>query len=106
MKHNPPKHISAEAKRWWRKIQVEYEIEDDTGKLLLQTAMEAFDRTVNCRTLIDADGEIVNDRFGQMKSHPLLAAERDARSQLLNALKSLNLDLEPLRDRPGRPAGR
>jgi hypothetical protein len=46
------------------------------------------------------------DRFDVMKPHPLLAAERDARSQFLQGLKSLNLDLEPLRDRPGRPPGK
>jgi glutathione S-transferase len=45
------------------------------------------------------------DRFGQPKPHPLLATERDARAQFLAALKALNLDLEPLRDRVGRPGG-
>ncbi len=44
------------------------------------------------------------DRFVQRKPHPLLAAERDARAQMLAALKALNLDLEPLKDR-GRPPG-
>ena len=45
------------------------------------------------------------DRFGQVKSHPLLSVERDSRAQYLAALKALNLDLEPLRDKPGRPGG-
>lgn len=104
--NHPPKHLSAGAKRWWRLIREEFDITDDAGKLLLQTAMEAFDRAVNCRTRIDEDGELVKDRFDQMKPHPLLAAERDARTQMLAAMKQMNLDLEPLRDRPGRPGGR
>jgi phage terminase small subunit len=83
----------------------EYSIEDDAGKLLLQTALESFDRMRNCQAAIRRDGEMVKDRFEQMKPHPLLAAERDARSQMLAALKQLNLDIEPLRDRPGRPGG-
>ncbi|WP_373054598.1 P27 family phage terminase small subunit [Thioalkalivibrio sp.] len=101
----PPKHLSADAKRWWRRIQAEYDIDDDAGKLLLQTALESFDRMRNCQAAIERDGELVRDRFDQLKPHPLLSAERDSRAQMLAALKALNLDLEPLRDRVGRPAG-
>lgn len=83
----------------------EYQIDDQAGLLLLQTALEAFDRMKAAQERINADGEAVTDRFGQIKPHPLLPAERDARAQMLAALKQLNLDLEPLRDRPGRPGG-
>jgi hypothetical protein len=55
---------------------------------------------------IERDGMTVLDRFGQRKAHPLLPAERDARAQMLAALRALNLDVEPLHERPGRPAGR
>lgn len=100
-----PDHLSAEATSWWDRITTEYQVEDDAGLLLLQTGLEAFDRLRNCQSAIARDGELVKDRFDQLKPHPLLPAERDARSQMLAALKSLNLDLEPLRDRPGRPPG-
>jgi P27 family predicted phage terminase small subunit len=102
-KSTPPKGLSAEARRWWNRIMADYEISDDAGKLLLQTALECFDRMKNCQSAIAKDGELIRDRFEQLKPHPLLPAERDARSQMLAALKQLNLDLEPLRDRPGRP---
>jgi hypothetical protein len=36
----------------------------------------------------------------------LLPVERDSRAQWLAALKALNLDLEPLHDKPGRPGGK
>lgn len=81
----------------------DYEISDDAGRLLLQTSLEAFDRMRGCQAAIARDGELVKDRFDQAKPHPLLSAERDARSQMLAALKQLNLDLEPLKERPGRP---
>jgi len=55
---------------------------------------------------IDRDGLLMVDRFGQTKSHPLLGVERDARAQLITTLKALNLDVEPLRDGPGRPGGK
>lgn len=98
-----PKNLSAEAKAWWRKLQNEYEITDQAGCLLLQTALEAFDRMRECQQTISNDGQTVKDRFEQDKAHPLLSVERDARSQMLSALKALNLDIEPLRDAPGRP---
>lgn len=102
----PPKGLSTEAKRWWKRLRTEYEIEDDAGLLLLQTGLEAFDRMRHAQEAIRAEGMTVLDRFGQRKAHPLLPAERDARAQMLAALRALNLDVEPLQDRPGRPAGR
>jgi len=46
----------------------------------------------------------VIDRFGAIKPHPLLPAERDSRAQWLQALKILNLKLrfrnQALGDRP------
>jgi P27 family predicted phage terminase small subunit len=106
MKPQPaPDHLGTEARTWWQKIQTEFQIDDDAGRLLLQTAMEAFDRMRDCQRDIARDGVSVRDRFDQPKPHPLLAAERDARAQMLSALKHLNLDIEPLRDRVGRPGG-
>lgn len=67
--------------------------------------MEAFDRMRGCQKIIEKDGAKLVDRFDQVKSHPLLAIERDSRAAMLAALKALNLDLEPLRDKPGRPGG-
>ena len=101
-----PTHLSTEAKRWWRKLVDEFDITDEGGFLVLQTALEAFDRMRAASVAIATDGLTVVDRFGQAKPHPLLSIERDARGQLLAGLKALNLDLEPLRPAPGRPPGR
>jgi hypothetical protein len=46
-----------------------------------------------CRQAIDRDGEAVRDRWQQLKPHPLLSAERDARAAFLAAFRQLNLDL-------------
>lgn len=98
-----PLHLSIEAAGWFERLVAEYGIEDDAGLLTLQTAMEAFDRMRQCQQAVAEDGPQVRDRFDQCKPHPLLTVERDCRSQMLAALKALNLDLEPLRDGPGRP---
>lgn len=94
----PPKTLKSEARRLWREVVSEYQIEDSTGLLILQTALEAFDRMRQAQNIIAAEGPTCLDRFGQKKAHPLLTVERDSRSQMLQAFKALNLDIEPLRD--------
>ena len=100
-----PPGLSNGAKQWYRRLMVEFEIKDEAGLLLLTTAMQALDRAESARVLLEKDGIVIVDRWGQQKLHPAAAVERDARSGMLQALKALNLDVEPLRDRPGRPGG-
>jgi len=83
----------------------EYQLDDQAGLLLLQTALEAFDRMREAQKIITEEGAGIKDRFDQVKAHPQLTIERDCRSQMIQALKALNLDVEPLRDAPGRPGG-
>jgi P27 family predicted phage terminase small subunit len=101
----PPKRLSQEARKFWRKVAEEYGIDDHTGMLVLTVAFEAFDRMREAQGQITKDGTTIVDRFGQVKMHPLLPVERDARAQFLAGIKALNLDLEPLADSPGRPPG-
>ena len=105
-KIRPPRHLSKEARNWWAKLQEDFDIADTAGILILTTAAEAFDRMRQAQATIAEEGAVVRDRFDQPKSHPATVAERDSRAAMLAALKALNLDLEPLKERPGRPAGR
>ena len=105
-KIRPPGHLTKEAKEIWTEILTEYSIDDAAGLRILRVSLEAFDRWQAARTAIDRDGLTVIDKAGQVKSHPLLPIERDSRAAFLAGLKGLNLDLEPLRSGPGRPAGR
>ena len=104
-KTDAPKALSREAKGWWQRLVAEYGLDDEAGLLLLQTALEAFDRMRSAQAAIEKDGASVLDRWGQVKPHPLLAAERDARSGLLQSLRALNFDVEPLKG-IGRPGGK
>ena len=101
----PPRGLSREACRWWRRLATEYEIGDDAGRLILMTALESFDRMRQAQAVLATDGLVVKDRFDQVKTHPVAVVERDSRAQMLAALKALNLDIEPLRGGPGRPSG-
>jgi P27 family predicted phage terminase small subunit len=101
-----PKSLSRQAAKLWRGIQDEYRITDPGGLLILRSALEAFDRMREAQEILSTEGVTTTDRFGQPKAHPMTTVERDSRAAMLGALKQLNLDLEPLRDSPGRPPGR
>lgn len=102
----PPGHLSKEGRKIWKGLIDEYRIADTAGLRILRVALEAYDRAQAAREAIDRDGMTVADKFNQVKPHPLLPIERDSRAAFLAGLKALNLDLEPLRDAPGRPGGR
>ena len=101
----PPKDLSQAAKTWWATLTRDYMIEgnDSAGLLLLETALRAFDRMTQAQALIVEHGLVTVDRHAQLRPNPACVIERDSRAAMLMALKSLNLDLEPLHQRPGRP---
>ncbi|HJU18586.1 MAG TPA: phage terminase small subunit P27 family [Stellaceae bacterium] len=91
-KSDVPKHLSAEAKRLWQRLRDDFRIDDAAGLLLLKNALEAHDRLTEARRILKKEGIVVRDRFGQPKQNPASLIERDARQQLLAALKALRLE--------------
>ena len=104
-KPKAPKTLQKAGKAIWKKLQEEFAIEDAAGLELLRKIAEYEDQIVEMTAQIETDGRTFLDRFKQIKAHPLLAARRDLQSAQLHTLKALNLDLEPLHERPGRPPG-
>jgi phage terminase small subunit len=98
----PPGHLKAGGRRLWTDIVTQYRIADGAGLALVTTAAEALDRIREAQAAIRKHGALVADRYGGVKQNPACFLERDARAGMLSALRALNLDLEPLRDR-GRP---
>ena len=89
-----PHGLPVEARAWWERLQKGYVIVDEGGLALLEQAARSFARVEAARKILDADGLVLADRFGQQRAHPAAAIERDARSGLLQALKALGLDLD------------
>lgn len=89
----PPEHLKEPERTLWTELNSQFAFTDAASLAILASALEAHARSRRCRETIDADGESVRDRFGQVKPHPLLAAERDARAAFLAAMRALNLDL-------------
>jgi len=100
-----PKHLSAATKKWWRAVVDDYALEQHHLKLL-QAAAESWDRMQAARALVDLEGLVVLDRFGQSKAHPATAIERDCRIAFARLLRELDLEGEPQPDpRPPRRRG-
>ncbi len=87
-----PKHLSADAKTMWRRLMEDFHLEDAAALALLRAACEAFDRCNEARQQIAKEGATLKDRFGQVRAHPAVAVERDARGQMISALRALRLD--------------
>lgn len=96
-------HLRDHGKAFFRSVADEYSITDSAGLALLTRAAECVDRMTAAQVAITQHGELVIDRYGSPKLNPACALEKDARSGFLAAMRALNLDLEPLRDGPGRP---
>jgi phage terminase small subunit len=103
-RRSPPGY-SAEARRLWREVLRGWTL-DPPALAILDSVCRALMRVRQAQALIARDGIITTDRFGQAKPHPAVLVERDSKQTLLRNLRALNLDLEPLRDKPGRPPGR
>ena len=98
-----PPALSAQTRKWWRRILSEFEL-DLPALLLLEQALLCFDRILEARAAIEKDGAVVRDRFGQVKTHPATLLERDNRGLMLRYFQAIGLNLEPLADSPGRGA--
>lgn len=97
----PPKHLSKAAAAWWTHVLAEYELEMHHRQLLL-LACEAMDRGESARAALAIHGEVYSDKYGNPRTRPEVAIERDSRTAFARLLRELDLDLEP----PSQPAGR
>ena len=101
----PPQHLREATRKWWASIVEEYELESHHLKIL-SLASAAWDRAAAAREVIDAEGAVYNDRFGQPKARPEVAIERNSMVVFARLVRELSLDTEPPADvRPARLAG-
>jgi phage terminase small subunit len=91
---DPPSTLSDAAKAWWKMTIEDYELEPHHVRLLSEAA-HLWDRAAQARMLVDHDGLVVRDRFGQSKPHPAVAIERDARNVFVRIMRELDLDGVP-----------
>jgi P27 family predicted phage terminase small subunit len=101
-----PRHLRPATRRWWESVVGDYDLEPHHVRLLTLAA-EAWDRCQQAREVLDRDGLTYTDRFGQPRSRPEVAIERDSRVAFARLLRELALDIEPPAEesRPPRLVG-
>ena len=99
-----PSHLRAATARWWQAVIDGYELEEHHIRLLTLAA-ESWDRTQQAREILAKQGLTFSDRFGQPRTRPEVAIERDSRLAFLRVLRELGLDVEEP-DSPRMPAVR
>jgi len=86
----PPEHLSKQTQEFWVWALYEYQLNKDDLHLLTM-ACEAMDRCIQARKRLAKQGLTYNDRFGQPKSRPEVAIERDSRLAFARLVKQLGL---------------
>ena len=95
----PAKHLSAAAKRKWRKLQAEYQVIDGGGIFLLNVLLESWDQAAAARKLMAEEGFVLeNPSTGHKRAHPAAAILKEARQSMFKALSMLGLEAAEHRD--------
>ena len=90
---SPPRHLSKDAAEWWRNVTADYSLEPHHLKLL-QAAGESWDTMQTARrALSDHGGLTFTDASGNIKAHPAVAMQRDARVAFARLVRELDLDV-------------
>jgi hypothetical protein len=76
----------------WREVQASWNL-DAAAVELLRCACESLTRADECAAIVNAEGPVVRDRWGQTKAHPAALLERDLRGQAARQLAALGLTL-------------
>src|SRR5664280_2320302 len=90
--HYAPRQLGPAGRRFWATVLAGFELEEHQRQLLL-AACESLDGAERARALVEVEGAVVHDRWGQAKPHPAVAIERDGRAAFLSAYRLLGLDL-------------
>jgi phage terminase small subunit len=93
-------------KRWVHRLRREYVLEDRHIRLLV-AAGRLWDQAEECRSIIEKEGSLAVDRFGQTKAHPAVEMERVSLIGFSKLLREVGLDLSRPDDPrpPSRPGG-
>jgi phage terminase small subunit len=90
---DPPRHLPRAEQALWSELRRTYHIDDRASTELLTQACEARMRVRLCREQVAKEGQVVIDKKGVVRAHPLLQIARSAEASFVSALRLLRLDL-------------
>jgi hypothetical protein len=98
--------LEPSTRKWITRIKKQYALEDYHVRLFV-LAGQAWDRAQQARRLIEVDGPIQRDRFGQSKAHPAVQVEVQSMLAFAKLLRETGIDLDKGETpRPPRQYGR
>jgi len=74
----PPAELKRSGRALWRSVQTDYELEQHERGLLLEMC-RTVDTLDRLSALVTAEGEMIHDRFGELRVHPALVEARQLR---------------------------
>ena len=87
---NPPASLSEESQKLFTAMAERRCLWGRTDALaLLENCLLQKDRAEALKAILDAEGMLKDDRFGQAKAHPLLLPERQARAMFAKLERDL-----------------
>ena len=95
-----PSHLVRSAELW-RSVVADFVLDTHQLELLLRLC-EASDLADLARQQVAAEGLTTTDRYGQVKAHPAVNIERDARIAVARLVRELRLEDAPDEARPPR----
>ena len=97
----PPKELKASGRRFWRKVNADFDLVEFHHYELLKQCCFCLDRIEMARNEVEKDGKaFILDRFGQLREHPALKVEKDNRILFVRVARELGLDLVTPENRP------
>ena len=88
----PPEHLSEASQAWWREVIDGYDLAGHDLKLL-ELACGAYDRATEARAVIEREGITFETKSGDVKTHPAVLIENQARTSFARLVREMGLDL-------------
>jgi P27 family predicted phage terminase small subunit len=86
----PPEHLGTAGRRLWRELHAEHTFAEHERELV-RRACEAADRADQAREIVEREGVVAVDRYGQTRVHPAVVVEKDSRAAIARLLSALRL---------------
>ena len=98
-----PDSLSERESEFYEHIIDEFDIQDAAGLRILEGTAKHWGIWSAGLAVLDREGMTILGPQGRPVQHPMIAVVHHAWFAVLAGFKALNLNLEPLRDGPGRP---
>jgi hypothetical protein len=96
---NAPKHLTARSRRIYRNVVEDHDLGREAHALeVLRTTLEALDLADGARGVIEGQGSVYMNRFGEPRPRPEVAQLRDSRLAFWRGCREMALDGEMLGD--------